>query len=192
MSARRPFRTSARAAPKRMKRAASASPAIAGTIVRLREQELDEGDLDLDRMFADVGRRVGHTVGARGQERRDDLPVHGGGSQGGPESVARVEGDLPEAGGCVVGSQDDDHLIGLVCDLIVAVGADLAGVDVAGMRDDDGERFFRLRRECVLHEFFNGEPEDGRRFRVELPRHGRRDGPAPLPFRPGRPRRAPG
>ena len=128
----------------------------------LRKKDLEEGNLDLDRMFVGVGRRVGLTVGVGRQERRDDLSVHRGGSQGGPEAAARVEGDLPEAGGRVVGAQDDDDVVGPVPDLAVAVGADLAGVDIAGMGDDDGERFPCLCRQGVLHEFFNGEPEDGR------------------------------
>ena len=75
------------------------------------------------------------------------LPVHRGGPEGGPEAVARVEGDLPEARRRVVRSEDDDDVIGPAADLVVAVGADLAGVDVAGMGDDDGQRLFRLRRQ---------------------------------------------
>ncbi len=122
---------------------------------------------------------VGRAIGVRGDQRRDGLPVHRGGPQGGPETVARVEGDLPEARRRVVRSEDDDDIVGPVPDLAVAVGADLAGVDVAGMGDDDGEGFFHLRRQGVLHEFLDGELQDGRRFGVELPGHGGRADIAP-------------
>ena len=145
----------------------------------LGKEDLDERHLDLDRVLAGVRALIGRAIGVRRDQRRDGLPVHRGCPQGGPETVARVEGDLPEAGGGMVRSEDDDDIVGPAPDLAVAVGADLAGEDVAGMGDDDGEGLFHQRRLGVFHELIDGEFQDGRRFGVEFSGHGGRADVAP-------------
>ena len=159
----------------------------------LGEEDLDEGDLDLDGMLADVRGLVRLAVRAGGDERRDDLPVHRGGPQGGPKTGARVEGDLPEVGRRVVRSEDDDHLIG------PARGPGCSRRRRSGRSrcNRHGGRRWRAafapaRGSGVLHEFFDGgvsgrPPIPGRTFR---PRRG--DGSRLPPFPPGRPRRARG
>ena len=152
----------------------------------LRKQDLDERDLDLDRVFAEVRSIVGRAIGVRGDQRRDGLLVHRGDPQGGPEAVARVEGDLPQTRLRVVRPEDDDDIGGPIPDLAVPVGADLTGVDVAGMGDDDGQGFFYPLRQGVLHELFDCEFQDGRRPGVESPRDsGRADIVTPTSRRAG-------
>ena len=68
----------------------------------------------------------------------------------------------------MVRPEDDDGLVIPAPGLVVAVGADLTGEDVAGMGDNDGQGLLCQCRQGVLHEFFDGKLEDGRRFRVEL------------------------
>jgi hypothetical protein len=127
-----------------------------GDDLRLGEEDLDEGDLDLDGVFPDVRTPVEGAVGRRGKKGRREIPVRDGGSEGRPETAARVEGDLPEAGRRVVRPEENDNVIGPAADLIPAVGADLAGVDVPRVGDDNGEGFFRLRGQRVRNELRDG------------------------------------
>ena len=140
--------------------------------LRLGKEDLGEGNLDLERVFPDVRLPVEGAVGRCGKQRRREIPVHYCGSERRPEAAARVEGDLPEAGGRVVRAQDDNDVIGPAAELVPAVGADLPGVDVPRVGDDNGDRFFHLRRQRVLDEFLDSKFQDGRRFGVELSGHG--------------------
>src|SRR5271169_3852544 len=72
----------------------------------------------------------------------------------------------------MVCSQDDYHIVFLITDLLEPVGADLTGVYVAGMRDDDGDRFFYFDGNRVLKEFFNVESQLDRGAGIELSRNG--------------------
>ncbi len=119
-------------------------------------------------MLAGVRRRVRRAVGTGGDQSGNGSPVHRSDTEGGLEARAGVQGDLPEPRCRVVRPEDDDGLIIPAAGLVVAVGADLTGEDVAGMGDNDGHGFLCQRRQGVLQEFFDGKFEDGRRFRVEL------------------------
>ena len=68
----------------------------------------------------------------------------------------------------MVCSQDDDHIILLITDLLEPIGANLTGEYVAGMGDDDGNGFFNFDRNRILKEFFDGESQLGRGVRIEL------------------------
>ena len=69
-----------------------------GNDLRLGEEDLDEGHLDLDGMLLLV---EGHVEAAviRFCERHDHFPVDGGNAQGRPEPVSGIEGDAVEGGG---------------------------------------------------------------------------------------------
>jgi len=137
----------------------------------LREEDLNERNLDLEGVLPAMRPRIGNEIGRRGQKGCRDLPVRDGDPQRRPETLARVEGHLPKARRGMVRPEQHDNVIGPSTDLVPAVGADLAGVDVPRMRDDNGKGFFHLRRQGVPHEGFNGELQDICRFGVELPGH---------------------
>jgi hypothetical protein len=70
----------------------------------------------------------------------------------------------------VVRPQDYDHIILLIADLPEPVGANLAGKDVAGMGNDNGDRLFNFDRDCILKEFLDGELQPGCGVSIELSR----------------------
>jgi hypothetical protein len=52
----------------------------------------------------------------------------------------------------MVRSEEDDHVDRAVAGLVPAVGADLAGVDVSGVGNDDGQGAFRQGGQGVCQE----------------------------------------
>ena len=70
----------------------------------------------------------------------------------------------------MVCSQNDDHIIFLITDLLKPIGANLAGEYISGMRNNDGNWFFNFNRQSILKKFFDGASQLGRGFRIELSR----------------------
>ena len=73
----------------------------------------------------------------------------------------------------MVCSQDNNHIVVLMTDLLEPIGANLTGVYVAGMGDDDGNRFVNLDGNRILKEFFDGESQLDRGVGIELSSNGR-------------------
>ncbi len=111
---------------------------------------LDEGDLDLDRMLLDLGPGVVVSLrdviepGGLGQGPGQGL-VDRDDAERCREAGARVD-RTPRKGGMVGGADDDDGLEGHPLDEGVRVGRGRPGIDVAGVRDDDGPDLPRRRR----------------------------------------------
>ena len=156
------------------------------------EQDLEEGQLDLDGVLPPVGQGIVHRLGQRAHESPRELLVHGHVAQGRPPRAAAGGRD-----GCaearVVGAEDDEAR-GEVHARIDAPGRG-PRVDVPGVRHDDGGGSHR--GEGPDEESLHGRPELIGVRGVEGPRHGGRpDGlrsyghgllPGPRP-RPARPR----
>src|SRR5512136_168244 len=85
------------------------------------------------------------------------IPVDWGNAQGRAETFTRVDRYSIELRAGMICPKDHDHLILLVLDLIESIGAYLTGIDIACVRDDDGDRFFDPGRDRVLQELFDCE-----------------------------------
>lgn len=105
-----------------------------GDDAKIREDELEEGEFDFERVLAGVGR--GDSGNERmGAEGSDSVFVDGDGAEGGfvgVEVIYRGTADVD----VMRGTEDENAFDGLILNLAEGVGGAEAGVGVAGVRCD--------------------------------------------------------
>jgi hypothetical protein len=138
-----------------------------------REGHLHERHLHLHGVLPGVNGRLISEVRVHGGEPRGALPVALGQTQRRAIAGTRVDRNAAEAGGRVIGAEDDDQVVFMLHRLPVGVGGDLPREDVAGMGGHQRHRPGAPGRESVLQIGANGSFQVGGVGGIEAPGHGR-------------------
>ncbi len=113
--------------------------------LRLRKDDLYERHYHFDGVFTRMEDLSKYTIaGICGYELGDDFSFYRGDAERRAESCARMERNFFKPWCRVICSQDYDHVILFVLNLLKRIGTYLAGIDVARMRDDNGHTSFGL------------------------------------------------